>query len=129
MRRSLRDADHKFLNYSAAALENLPAPPFCIHEPEENPSRRDPVGVDCALTPAPTAAEGTNSTADPPKRRLSMRRYLVLALPVALLAACDRGTPLPPEPLTDTGLALPRSSRAKDSLIIVKDSLLAERLR
>lgn len=57
-----------------------------------------------------------------------MRRYLVLALPVALLSACDRGTPLPGTP-SDTGLALARSSRAKDSLIIVKDSLLAERQR
>lgn len=58
-----------------------------------------------------------------------MRRYLVLALPLALLSACDRGTPLPPGTSTDTGLALARSSRAKDSLILLKDSLLAERQR
>lgn len=57
-----------------------------------------------------------------------MRHVMTLALSVALLAACDRGTPLPGSP-TDTGLALARSSRAKDSLIIVKDSLLAERGR
>ncbi len=57
-----------------------------------------------------------------------MRRLLALALPVALLIACDRGTPLPGSP-SDTGLALARSSRAKDSLIILKDSLLAERQR
>ena len=58
-----------------------------------------------------------------------MRRLLTLALPVAMLAACDRGTPLPAGSATDTGLAIARSSRAKDSLIIVKDSLLAERAR
>jgi len=58
-----------------------------------------------------------------------MRRYLVLAFPLALLSACDRGTPLPPGASTDTGLAIARSSRAKDSLIILKDSLLAERQR
>src|SRR5688572_11078662 len=58
---------------------------------------------------------------------ISMRR-LVLALPLALLDACDRGAPPPGVP-TDTGLVLARSSRAKDSLIVVKDSLLAERAR
>ena len=57
-----------------------------------------------------------------------MRRLLILALPVALLAACDRGTPLPGS-TADTGLAVARSSRAKDSLIILKDSLLADRQR
>jgi hypothetical protein len=57
-----------------------------------------------------------------------MRRLMALALPVALLAACDRGAPPPGVP-TDTGLVLARSSRAKDSLIIVKDSLLADRAR
>ena len=55
-------------------------------------------------------------------------RRLVLALPLALLIACDRGAPPPGVP-TDTGLILARSSRAKDSLIVVKDSLLAERAR
>lgn len=57
-----------------------------------------------------------------------MRRLLALASSVALLTACDRGAPLPGTP-SDTGLALARSGRAKDSLIILKDSLLAERQR
>lgn len=56
-----------------------------------------------------------------------MRRLMTLALPLALFA-CDRGTPLPGS-ASDTGLALARSSRAKDSLITVKDSLLADRAR
>ena len=56
-----------------------------------------------------------------------MRRFMALALPVALLTACDRGAP--PGSPSDTGLALARSSRAKDSLIVLKDSLLAERQR
>ena len=54
-----------------------------------------------------------------------MRRLTTL-VSLVLLAACDRGTPIPGSP-SDTGLALARSSRAKDSLIILKDSLLAER--
>jgi flagellar biosynthesis chaperone FliJ len=57
-----------------------------------------------------------------------MRRLMALALPLALLAACDRGSPLPGVP-SDTGLVLARSSRSKDSLIILKDSLLADRAR
>lgn len=57
-----------------------------------------------------------------------MRHALTLALSVAALAACDRGTSIPGSP-SDTGLAVARSSRAKDSLIMVKDSLLAERQR
>jgi hypothetical protein len=57
-----------------------------------------------------------------------MRRLMTLALPVVLLAACDRGTPVPGSQ-SDTGIALARSSRAKDSLIVVKDSLLAVRQR
>src|SRR5687767_7510557 len=57
-----------------------------------------------------------------------MRHLLALVLPVALLSACDRGTSIPGSP-SDTGLAIARSSRAKDSLIVVKDSLLAERAR
>ena len=57
-----------------------------------------------------------------------MRHLLALVLPVALLAACDRGTSIPGSP-SDTGLAVARSSRAKDSLIVLKDSLLADRAR
>ena len=57
-----------------------------------------------------------------------MRHLLALVLPVALLSACDRGTSIPGSP-SDTGLAIARSSRAKDSLIVLKDSLLAERAR
>ncbi len=57
-----------------------------------------------------------------------MRHIMTLALSVALLAACDRGTSIPGSP-SDTGLALARSSRAKDSLITLKDSLLADRAR
>lgn len=57
-----------------------------------------------------------------------MRYLRTLVLPIALLSACDRGTSIPGSP-TDTGMALARSSRAKDSLIMVKDSLLAERSR
>jgi hypothetical protein len=49
-------------------------------------------------------------------------------LPFALLTACDRGTSIPGSP-SDTGIALARSGRAKDSLILVKDSILAERQR
>ena len=56
-----------------------------------------------------------------------MRRLMVLTLPVALLVACNRD--VPPGVPTDTGMILARSSRAKDSLIIVKDSLLADRAR
>lgn len=57
-----------------------------------------------------------------------MRHFMTLALSVALLAGCDRGTPIPGSG-ADTGLALARSSRAKDSLILVKDSILADRQR
>lgn len=57
-----------------------------------------------------------------------MRHLMAFALPLLTLAACDRGTPLPGS-TADTGLAMARSSRAKDSLILVKDSLLAERSR
>jgi hypothetical protein len=58
-----------------------------------------------------------------------MRRFVALASLVAAFAACDRGTQLPGGVAADTGLAVARSSRAKDSLIILKDSLLAERQR
>lgn len=54
-----------------------------------------------------------------------MRRITTL-VSLVLLAACDRGTPIPGS-YSDTGLAIARSSRAKDSLILLKDSLLAER--
>ena len=57
-----------------------------------------------------------------------MRHLLALVLPVALLSACDRGTSIPGSP-SDTGLAIARSGRAKDSLIMLKDSLLADRAR
>ncbi|NUQ11817.1 MAG: hypothetical protein HUU26_05725 [Gemmatimonadaceae bacterium] len=57
-----------------------------------------------------------------------MRRFLALASVVVAAAACDRGAPIPASQ-SDTGLALARSARAKDSLILVKDSLLAERQR
>jgi hypothetical protein len=57
-----------------------------------------------------------------------MKRYSLLACSLAILAACNQS---PPDGYTggDTGLALARSSRAKDSLVMVKDSLLAERER
>jgi hypothetical protein len=57
-----------------------------------------------------------------------MRHLLALVLPVAQFTACDRGTSIPGSP-SDTGIALARSGRAKDSLILVKDSILAERQR
>jgi hypothetical protein len=57
-----------------------------------------------------------------------MNRYSLLACTVAVVAACNQG---PPEGYTggDTGLAVARTSRAKDSLIMVKDSLLAVKER
>lgn len=53
-----------------------------------------------------------------------MNRYSFLACTLALAAACNQS---PPDGYTggDTGLAVARSSRAKDSLIMLKDSLLA----
>jgi len=48
---------------------------------------------------------------------------------VALIAACDRGSSPPGGAAADTGLFAARSARAKDSLIRLKDSLLAERQR
>lgn len=57
-----------------------------------------------------------------------MRRFLTLVPSLLLVLACDRGSP-PPGVAADTGIALARSSRAKDSLILLKDSLLAERQR
>jgi hypothetical protein len=57
-----------------------------------------------------------------------MRRFLALVSVLAIAAACDRGS-TPPGVAADTGLAVARSSRAKDSLIMLKDSLLAERQR
>jgi hypothetical protein len=57
-----------------------------------------------------------------------MNRYSLLACTLALVTACNQG---PPEGYTggDTGLAVARSSRAKDSLVMVKDSLLAVKER
>jgi hypothetical protein len=53
------------------------------------------------------------------------RKYLTILL--AAVAACERAPRTGAE--ADTGLALARSSKAKDSLIMVKDSLLALRAR
>ena len=55
-----------------------------------------------------------------------MNRYSLLACTLAVVAGCNQG---PPEGYTggDTGLALARSKSAKDSLVMVKDSLLAEK--
>lgn len=57
-----------------------------------------------------------------------MNRYSLLACTLALVTACNQG---PPEGYMggDTGLAVARSSRAKDSLVMVKDSLLAVKER
>ena len=57
-----------------------------------------------------------------------MNRYSLLVCTLAAVAACNQG---PPEGYKggDTGLAVARTSRAKDSLIMVKDSLLAEKER
>ena len=57
-----------------------------------------------------------------------MHRLTTFLIVAAGLAACDRA-PASGNPEADTGLALARSSRAKDSLIRVKDSLLAQRSR
>lgn len=56
---------------------------------------------------------------------MNVRTTPVAAILLLLVAACEQGTPAP----GDTGIALARSSDAKDSLIRVKDSLLAERSR
>ena len=52
-----------------------------------------------------------------------MNRYRLLACTLAAVAACNQG---PPEGYAggDTGLAVARTKSAKDSLIMVKDSLL-----
>ena len=58
-----------------------------------------------------------------------MNRYRLLACTLAAMAmGCNQG---PPEGYTggDTGLALARSARSKDSLVMLKDSLLAEKER
>jgi hypothetical protein len=57
-----------------------------------------------------------------------MNRYTLLACTLAVVAGCNQG---PPEGYAggDTGLALARSKSAKDSLVMVKDSLLAEKDR
>ena len=54
-----------------------------------------------------------------------MHRNAVLAVGVALLSSCNKTPELAGG--ADTGLAMARSSRAKDSLILVKDSLLGEK--
>jgi hypothetical protein len=58
-----------------------------------------------------------------------MNRYILIAGTLALVAACDKGPPKGYTGGADTGLAVARTSRAKDSLIIVKDSLLAVKER
>jgi len=57
-----------------------------------------------------------------------MNRYILLACTLVIATACNQS---PPDGYTggDTGLAVARTSRAKDSLIMVKDSLLAEKER
>ena len=57
-----------------------------------------------------------------------MNRYSLLACTLTLVTACNQS---PPDSYTggDTGLAVARTSRAKDSLVMVKDSLLAEKER
>jgi len=57
-----------------------------------------------------------------------MNRYSLLACTLALVTACNQS---PPDGYTggDTGLAVARTSRAKDSLVMVKDSLLAVKER
>ena len=57
-----------------------------------------------------------------------MNRYTLLTGTLAILAACSQS---PPDGYTggDTGLALARSARAKDSLVMLKDSLLADKER
>src|SRR5262245_5092213 len=54
-----------------------------------------------------------------------MRYVAVLTAGVAILASCNKTPELASG--ADTGLAVARSGRAKDSLIILKDSLLAEK--
>jgi hypothetical protein len=53
-----------------------------------------------------------------------MSRYTLIACSVAVLTACAESPPARYAG-ADTGLAVARTSRAKDSLIVVKDSLLA----
>lgn len=57
-----------------------------------------------------------------------MNRYSLIACTLLVLGACNQG---PPDGYTggDTGLAVARSGRAKDSLIMLKDSLLAVKER
>jgi hypothetical protein len=55
-----------------------------------------------------------------------MLRHALFVLTVAALAACN-DSPKNTAGGPDTGLALARTSRAKDSLIMVKDSLLGEK--
>jgi len=54
-----------------------------------------------------------------------MRHIAALTVGVAILASCNKTPELAAG--ADTGLAVARSARAKDSLIMLKDSLLAEK--
>ncbi|MEP7345066.1 MAG: hypothetical protein ABI877_07360 [Gemmatimonadaceae bacterium] len=56
-----------------------------------------------------------------------MHRFITLTAGVAILASCNKAPELAGG--ADTGLALARSSGAKDSLILLKDSLLAEKTK
>ena len=56
-----------------------------------------------------------------------MRRLFLAAIALAALGACNSTPNSTGGP--DTGLALATSKHAKDSLIVLKDSLLAERQR
>ncbi len=57
-----------------------------------------------------------------------MNRYILLTGTLAIIAACSK-SPADGRAGADTGLALARTSRAKDSLVMLKDSLLAEKER
>lgn len=55
-----------------------------------------------------------------------MTRYILLTGAVAMAIACDSSSPRPVSyGGADTGIVLAKSSRAKDSLILLKDSLLS----
>ena len=58
-----------------------------------------------------------------------MNRYMLLACTLAVVAGCEKSLPEGYTGDADTGLAVARTSRAKDSLIMVKDSLLAVKER
>lgn len=54
-----------------------------------------------------------------------MNRFITVAASIAILSSCNRTPELAAG--ADTGLAVARTARAKDSLILLKDSLLAEK--